>query len=797
MLIARKYDEKFFAKNVRQNILSIRESNKINLSAFEPKGEAGDILKYLLTTFSNAKEYGSILKVRKLNYDSLRSAIKNDQIALNFGVDKMIEPIIRQAEVLAGKFTIVATNPPYMSKYDGLLKTYINTYYPDSKSDLAVVFIERGNDLTEENGKCAILSIESWMFLPSSTKFREKLFEKHGIYSMLHLGNGVFTGVVVAVMAAIFSTDSTEKGLFFRLTEGNIAQKEAEALRAISDENNNNRYLCSSSDFKIFPNSMMVYWASQNIKRVFLTADRLDKYATTIQGMVTGDNNRFLREWWEPNYAKCLLSANSASEARGSKAKWFACNKGGIFRKWYGNNDYVVNWENDGYEIKHSKGHNFPPHPFDPVVTWPQISSGDIAFRYKEPGSIADGAGPSMYGKEEDLLYLHGLLNTNVILKISKMISPTLNNTVGQVASYPIIRSESKKDDILRLVRECRTLSKDDWDDYEVSWNFDKHPLFKYKTDSGKLADAFVSYEDHCLQRFNRLKANEEKLNEIAIELYDLKDELTPSIDDERITVRKADKEREAKSFLSYFIGCEMGRYDYTKQGIQFAGEGTSFSDNSVMDDDGIITILDKEYIGRDDVINKLRFFLKESFGEENLSENLDWIADGLGRKDTERSEDIIRSYFVNDFFNNHAHMIYADPTKRSDGRPIYWEISSGKHNAFKALFYIHRYTPNLIAKVRMDYSTPVLQAYDKRRSEIETQLKTTVAPSEYNRLNNELADLKNKIEELTEFDRILKNVADQKIELDLDDGVKVNYPKLSLAASGVKKNAQILEAIK
>lgn len=796
-LVARKYDDKLFSKNIKQHILSIRESNKVNLATFAPKGEAGDVLKYLLDSFRDAKEYGSILKIRSLNYNSLREAIKDDQIAINFGLDKTLEPLILQAELLSRKYTIVATNPPYMSKYDGKLKPYVNTYYPDSKTDLAVVFIERGNDLTEIGGKCAILSIESWMFLPSSTKFREKLFEKYGVRNMLHLGNGVFTGVVVAVMAAIFDDNITDKGLFLRLTDGNINYKEACALQAMQNENDNRRFFASSSDFHIFPNSMMIYWASEKIRKVFITSDRLDKYATTIQGMVTGDNNRFLREWWELDYGKCMLNAPTSDDAKKSRAKWFACNKGGVFRKWYGNNDYVVNWENDGYEIKHSKGHNFPPHPFEPVITWPQISSGDIAFRYKEPGSIADGAGPSMYGTEDNLTYLHGLLNTNVMLKLSKMISPTLNNTVGQVASYPIIKSEDKKEAILNLVKDCRAISKDDWDDFEVSWNYSTHPLLKYKDDSNRLANAFANYANHCKNRFERLKRNEEELNRIAIELYELQGELEPTVEDERITVRKANHEREAKSFLSFFVGCVMGRYDYTKNGIQYAGAGTEMPKNNIVDDDGVITILDKEFSGKDDVINKLRKFLSESLGEETLSENLDWIADGLGRKDTERSEDVIRNYFVEEFFSNHAHMIYADPTKRSDGRPIYWEISSGKYNAFKALFYIHRYTPNLIAKVRMDYSTPVLQAYERRRAEIEAQLKTTIATAEYNRLNNELADLQNKIEELTDFDRILKNVADQKIELDLDDGVKANYPKLSLAASGVKKNAQILEAIK
>lgn len=518
-LVARKYDDKLFSKNIKQHILSIRESNKINLSAFDPKGEARDVLDYLLDSFYNAKEYGSILKIKNMNYDSLRKAIEDDQVAINLKLDKDLEPLIAQAEILSTKFTIAVTNPPYMNKYNAKLKSY--------------------------------------------------------------------------------------------------------------------------------------------------------------------------------------------------------------------------------------------------------------------------------------LTYLQGLLNTKALLEVSRVVSNSLNNNVGEIANYPIIKSNDNKNEVIELVNECRNLSKDDWDDYETSWNFETHPLFAHKTETNRLSDAFSVYNKHCEERFARLKSNEERLNKIAIDLYNLNEEMAPDISDDRITVRKANREREARSFLSFFIGCVMGRYNYTKNGVQYAGVGTDMPKNNIVDDDGIITILDKEFFGRDDVINKLRKFLSESFGEKTLSENLDWIAGGLGRKDNERSEDVIRKYFVEEFFNNHAHMIYADPTKRSDGRPIYWEISSGKHNAFKALFYIHRYTPDLIAKVRMDYLIPVLQIYERRRAEIEIQLKTTIGTVEYNRLNNDLADLQNKIEELTKFDQVLKNVADQKIELDLDDGVKANYPKLSLAASEVKKNAQILEAIK
>ena len=810
-LVARKYDDKLFSKETKRHILSIHESNKVNLAAFSPKGEAREILDYILERFHDAKEFGSILKVRNLNYNSLRMVVKEDRIATNFGLDKTLEPLISQAEILNKKFTIAVTNPPYMGRYGKELKKYINDYYPNEKADMAIVFIRQCIDMTEDDGLMAIITIQSWMFLKTTRDSRVSILEKYSISDMLHLGYNVFPDVVAVTTAFVINKVKGLSGLVIKANEGNASQKH-EILKAnVKDLEGPQRYVINSEMFLELPRNVLAYWVSPTMRKCLKESVKLEDEAIVRQGLATTDNNRFLRLWWEVNRDNESFDCSNAEEARLSGKKWFAHNKGGSYRKWYGNNDYVVNWKDDGAEIKKAVTDRYPylngnagfvvKNPgcyFKPCITCSLISTGDIAFRYKMTGSIFNVAAPGIFTEDEDdLKYLQGILNSKVILNVSQIYSITLNNNIGEIAEYPIVKSEKYKNEIINLVEKSRQISREDWDDYETSWDFATHPLFTYRTSSDKLSDAFLAYSKHCEDRFNSLKSCEERLNNIAIELYGLQDELTPDVDDEKITVRKADHGREAKSFLSYFIGCVMGRYDYAKNGIQYAGEGTNMPKNSIVDDDGIITILDKEFSGKDDVINKLRRFLSESFGEETLAENLDWIADGLGRKDTERSEDVIRDYFVDEFFSDHAHMVYADPTKRSDGRPIYWEISSGKHNAFKALFYIHRYTPNLIAKVRMDYSTPVLQTYERRRAEIETQLKTTVATAEYNRLNNELADLQNKIEELTDFDRILKNVADQKIELDLDDGVKANYPKLSLAASGVKKNAQILEAIK
>ncbi|MBO7131876.1 BREX-1 system adenine-specific DNA-methyltransferase PglX [Candidatus Saccharibacteria bacterium] len=804
MLIARKYDDRIFAKSIKQHILSIHESNKVNLSTFSPSGEAKDILDYLMTTFRDAKEYGSILKIRSLNYDALRDAIKSDSIATTFGVNRELEPLIAQAEILSKKFTIAVTNPPYMNKYNTKLKHYINDYYPDENANMSSVFMSQCIYLTTNNGLIAMITPDAWMFLTSYEKFRKEIVENYSITGMLHLGAGIFEGIGLVVIPTAFIIEKRRGnyGFYVRLIDEKPSDKNKIAKDILNEDKENKGFWNKSESYSSLPGYIIAYWSPVKINTIMSTSKQLNNLAIIKKGLDSSDNNRFLREWWEVDYSKEKLTSTSQEESKLSTAKWFPHNKGGQYRKWYGNNDYVINWQNDGYEVKHitkngkiSSYVRGSDYYFNPSITWSKISF-NLAFRFKPAGHIFDSAGASIFCKEpDDLAYLQGILNTNVLSKIASYISPTISFEVGQISTYPIVESTDHRNTTVALVKENRLLSKDDWDDYETSWDFTAHPLFKYKTESNKLSDAFSAYEKHCEERFNNLKSNEEKLNEIAIELYGLQDELTPDVPDDRITVRKADHAREARSFLSYFVGCVMGRYSTDKPGIQYAGPGTELPENDTVDSDGIITIMDHDSIGRDDIMNKLRHFLESDFGSSTLSTNLDWLAEGLGRKNTENSEDVIRNYFVNEFFNNHAHEIYADPTKKSDGRPIYWQISSGKHNAFKALFYIHRYTPSLMAKVRVDYVTPIMNYYDHRLAEIKTELQSA-SGMKRGELLTEQSDLADKLDEIKEFDKLLKNIADKRIELDLDDGIKRNYIKLSYAATDVKKGAHILNDV-
>lgn len=782
LLLARGYDKDMFKKPISLNITSVAESNGMSGLPALLKGESRDIAEYLVDTFRDAKEYGSILKVKRDDYLKLIEQL--DTLA---PLDKLeflarTEQLIHQAEILSGTYTIAVTNPPYMNKYDAKLKVYVNTYYPESKADLFAVFMEVLLNQVGDGGYTGMINPDSWMFLTSYTKLREKIFTVAHISTMYHL-DYIFEDVVVHTTAFTIKKGNQENtaGDYIRLVDiNNLDKKQRIACEASGDEASNRRYSASNANFEIFPGKIIAYWASSAIRETFTTGKPLSATATTIQGMITGNNNKYIRQWFEVNINNTKIKSESIEESLTANKKWIPYNKGGEFRKWYGNNDYLVNWKDDGKEIRADGGHNFPPKAFDSVITWSQISTGAIAFRYKPFGGISDSGGPSMYSEnKDDLKYLQGVANTKVILQIQKIISPTLNNNVGAIATYPIIQSVKYRDEVIRLVEECRELSKADWDSFETSWDFERHPLVPVSGEK-KLADTYVAWEREASERWNRLKANEERLNEILIEVYDMQDEMTPEVEDKYVSVRKADVAREARSLLSYFVGVIFGRYSLDKPGLNFAGgEWSGTGQSALVDADNIVPIMDGEFYA-DDIIKKLRDFLVAVYGESTLHANMDWLANAIGRRATDNAEDTLRRYFVNDFFAEHSR-VYSK-------RPIYWLLTSGKNNGFKALFYLHRYQPNLVATVRTQYLLNTQNVYAKRLAELDA--KTT--------LNNDELKLKNdlvaKLAEIKTYDALIAVAASKNVSLDLDDGVKVNYPKLSQCAADVKPGSEILE---
>ena len=513
--------------------------------------------------------------------------------------------------------------------------------------------------------------------------------------------------------------------------------------------------------------------------------------------------------------------------------KWFPYNKGGEYRKWYGNNEYIVNWENDGFEIRHfvdekGKLRSRPQNTafyFKPSGSWSDITSGTNAFRYKPEGNLFDITGMSFFSTDR-LYYLIGLCNTKIGTEVLKIVAPTIHCQCGDVANIPVIYDKNKADVVNALVDENISLSKDDWDVFETSWDFKKHPLVKLRMAGAyswgnnapamRIESAYKAWEETCEGRFQKLKANEEELNRIFIDIYGLQDELTPEVEDKDVTVRKADLQRDIKSLLSYAVGCMFGRYSLDVPGLVLAGqpfeEKFVHASNAVTgtgvlgapgllrapgalylrtedgvkqctfapDVDNVIPITDEEYL-EDDIIARLCDWLKVVYGADTLEANLDYIAKALGNKGS-TSREVIRNYFVNDFFKDHC-QTYS--VTGSGKRPIYWLFDSGKQNGFKALVYLHRYTPDTIGTLRVDYLHKMQRVYESEINRMQDMMDHTTNAREAAAASKRKDKLTKQLKECRDYDEKISHLALSRIALDLDDGVKVNYRKLQTAADG------------
>jgi hypothetical protein len=793
LLVARGYDREIFSKSPRLNITSVAESNGMHGLPELLKGESRDIAEYLVETFHDAKEYGSLLKVKPEKYAELQNQLGSLSPLDGALYANRSKQLIHQAEILSRNYTIAVTNPPYMSKYNNNLKAYLAKCYPDSKKDLFSVFMQVLLNFISNDGLMGMVSPDSWMFLMSYAKLRDSIFSGAHITTMYHL-DYTFQDVVVHATAFTIKKSSENKvsGCYIRLTDiNNLKRKEQIALEASNDPLSDRRFVASNSDFAIFPGYIVAYWASEATKAAFSSGEKLGKIAPPEKGAVISGKDKFMRLWWEVRSLNTNLNAKGRREAQASDDRWFPFDKAGGFRRWYGYNEYLVDWQKDGSSYKNYVLKQYPylktpsfvvqneNNYFLPHLSYGALSTGRISVRYKQSGVIHSGIGPGLFDSEDSMKYLQGALNSQPIQVIASIISPTLNFQTGEVASYPIIRSDKYRTEVMDLVTECRELSKSDWDSFETSWDFGRHPLLPTSGET-KLHDTYDAWDSASTSRWNDLKAKEERLNEIFIEVYGMQDELTKKVEDKYVSVRKAKIDREAKSLLSYFVGVMFGRYSLDKPGLNYAGGDWDASvQPSLVDPDNIVPIMDGEYYA-DDIVKQLRDFLTAVYGESTLHANMDWLANAIGRRTTENAEDTIRRYFVNDFFVDH----FLDYGKR----PIYWLLSSGKNNGFKALFYLHRYQPNLIATVRTQYLLNTQDIYTKRHAELDT--KTAVNNDEL-RIKN---DLKAKLDEIKTYDALIAIAASKAVKIDLDDGVKGNYPKLSQCAVDVKPGSEILE---
>ena len=595
------------------------------------------------------------------------------------------------------------------------------------------------------------------------------------------------------------------KGTYCRLIEPTSQQgKEKMFLNA------ENRYYAKQDNFSKIPGSPVAYWVSDELFDAFELGIPLGNMGIVRNGMKTGDNNTFLRLWWEISNKRMNCTANNYVEAIKSKAKWFPYNKGGEYRKWYGNNEWVVNWEDGGkLVIGNAKieGRHVQDYPdemkFLPALTWSLITSSKPSFRYKE-NHISDIAGMSLYANRDIVLDTIGLLNTKVAMSILKILAPTINFQAGDIARIPYLKPKST---IKNIVEKCIAISKEDWDSFEISWNFKTHPLVKT---ANRLSEVFEQWEAECSKRCTELKESEEKLNSVFIDLYGLKKELTINIEDKDITIQRADLSRDIRSFVSYAVGCMFGRYSLDKEGLIYAGgdfndfyekedlvlkngdgrillissDGgklkvgerygkikvdNEWRDVSFSPDlDNCLPITDEEYFS-DDIVGRFVEFVKTVYGADTLEENLDFIARALGNKG-DTSREVIRNYFLKDF--------YADHLKVYQKRPIYWLFDSGKENGFKALIYMHRYNADTVGRIRTDYLHRAQKYVETAMQSAQYTIENAVSASEKSKATKAVTKYMKQLAEMKIYDEAIAHIANQRIEIDLDDGVKVNYSK-------------------
>ena len=795
MMKARQYDRRFFSRDIQPHVYAIAESNHVDSFALEYFCDGDAKLKKAMDTIiselHDAKEYGSIITVSQQDWSALYDRFAEITEDINMSRETALRellPLVQVAEALAQKYDAVVTNPPYMgaSGMGAKLTDFVKKNYSDSKSDLFAVFIEKCGQMAKRNGYQAMITQHAWMFLSSFEKLRTKLLSVD-IVNMAHLGARAFEeigGEVVQTTSFVFrkSHITDYKGEYCRLIEPNSQQGKEDMFLSCE-----NRYTADQSNFLKIPGSPVAYWLTSTFIKNFLRKSVNDEFIPKF-GMSTGDGERFIRFWYEIKYDKFDCQSRNADDAKSKNYPWVAVDKGGTYRKWYGNQNYAVWWKDDGKDIKACKKSavRSPQFFFTPHISWTLISTGHFSARYFAEGFALDTASNCIYFKSEPNMEILGFMNSKVADSYLKVLNPTMNFSCGVIGLLPYDKLNNLQ--VVQLVKKCIELAKTDWDSYETSWDFVTHPFITYRSGAGfadipmnkwqyRIADAYHTWESNATAQFDLLKKNEEELNRIFIDIYGLQDELTPEVEDKDVTVRKADLGRDIRSFISYAVGCMFGRYSLDVDGLVYAGGEWDNSKYSTFaaDKDNIIPISDDEYF-EDDIVGRFVKFVEVVYGKDTLDENLKFIADALGGKG--QPKDVIRNYFLNDFYSDHC-KIYQK-------RPIYWLFDSGKKNGFKALIYMHRYQPDTIARIRTDYVHEQQARYRTAIADLETRI-ANASTGERVKLNKQLKTLNDQAVEIHEYEEKIHHLADQMISIDLDDGVKVNYAKFQDVLAKIK----------
>lgn len=730
------------------------------------------VIEYVVNLFEDAKVIGSLLKVKPEKYLTIRKklAINNKNTPkldiftspfFNNEFKQLLE-LLRLAHFISMKYDVLITNPPYVvaSKLEAREKEYLTTNYPDSFYDFFSMFISASKNYVKKNGFSTYMTPMVWMFIKSYNRLRENIINNMHIETLVQLEYSALEEAIVPLCTfSLRNTFSYRKGTYVRLTEfkGGMEVQNIKFLKSL--KNNTNIFKIHSSEFNKIPGTPIAYWLSEDFYSAFNNEIILN-YAVPKAGVVTGDDSYFLRLWTEVNYLDISFLGTKEYQ------KYHLFQKGGPFKRWYGNNDYVIKLEDlyDSKKTNVSVRRGDKEFYFKKAIGWSQIGSNiEKSFR-KIENSICGTATPTIYTDEKYYNYILGFLNTKISEILINIFNPTLNTLSTDVCNLPIIISNTARID--NIVENNIKLVKDDWDSYETSWDFKKHPLIG----KHKISETFENYKNKTIVNCNTLKSNEESINEYFIDLYGLNRELDKSINNAYVSITPADKTKEIRSLISYLIGILMGRYSLVKEGLIYAGGRFDFVQygNYDVDKNGIIPIYSDINV-EDGLVHRILGLIKQIYGEDDYRENIGFIAEALGKRNSETNEETLNRYLNDDFYNDHL--------KTYQKRPIYWMFSSGKLSGFKALIYMHRYDENTLAKLNASYFQPATTILRNQISEIE-KLISISGERELNQLNKKRLGLVEQLKEAIEYGQVLDYMANQYIKIDLDDGVKVNYEK-------------------
>ncbi|NNJ33244.1 BREX-1 system adenine-specific DNA-methyltransferase PglX [Lacrimispora defluvii] len=779
MMKARSYHKSFLKLDIEPNVRAIKETQEIDVRLTKGIGlsqKHESIVEYLYKEFENAKEIGSLQLLETYDYIELMNKIKElsagngqiDMFTTNVANEESssIIDLIQQAIIMKNKYAAVVTNPPYLNKFEGALKDYVNEHFSIASGDLYSSFILRNTEYCVNNGYAAFMTPFVWMFNDLYEDMRAYILTELSVSTLIQLEYSAYEEATVPICTFVLEkTAEVENGLYIKLSDfkGNMDIQKNKVLEGIKKKVCDYFYLTPKTVMHKMPGFAFAFWITEEVADNFSTNEFLNQVATTKQGLKTGNKDLFLRLWFEVDRSNIGSKTNKTT-------KWYPCNKGGLYRKWYGNNIYVIDWENNGEKIKTYKDQNGKllsrpqnlDYNFREGITWSTVSSGPIALRYSDENRIYESKGSGCFPFEkEELFNLLGYLNSVVGLEFIKAIAPTIDYSEGSLLKIPY--HTFKNDKIAELVKNNIDLAKLDWDEREISPDFKTTPIFKYMKEDNKIENLIELWKNDAKVRFETMRLAEEEINAFFIKDYKLENTLSNIVKDNDIKLIKVDKKIEIQHFLSYIVGCILGRYQ-----IQEITE-----DENIICKNGIV-IITEEGNTEDSLTNKVLLLIRMVFGEDAYEENIHFISQSLGYKNL-LDKQAIYKYFTEDFYAFHCKLFsYRGAGKR----PIYWMFDSGKENGFKALVYLHRYNPDTIALLRISYLHKMQNAYENAISSMAAIIESEAPQGEKTKAMKQKEKYMKQLEEIRVYDHAVAHIANQRIDLDLDDGVKDNYEK-------------------